>query len=173
MNISKHKEILALREELDLLEKEYKNKQSAVVDFHTNNLLTAAVKKFIEYVKGEGFEINGDENDVLIANLDGIIIRLVRKPRIFTVNMPNNERYSVSVETTLEFSINRVQPGISQDREIEQLKQSIAKVKDQFLLIDTQQFRYTLSTEEYRFGNMKAFKRSFFTFDDILKEMFS
>jgi ABC-type Zn uptake system ZnuABC Zn-binding protein ZnuA len=65
MNIAKYKEIVTLREELNYLEKEYYVQQAAVVDVKTDELLTEAVKEFIEYMKAEGFEVDGDENAIL------------------------------------------------------------------------------------------------------------
>jgi hypothetical protein len=174
MNIAKHKEILALRDELASLEKEYKEKQSKIVDLEVDKLLSAAVKEFIEYVKAEGFEVTGDEKGNVVANLEGMEIRLDRKSRIFTVYMPNREEYSVMVETTLEYANSYVPGEGTQDVELERLKKAIDKVNNQFSLLENQEFRYVLGTDQsnYRVG-FNYFKRPYVNFKDILGVMFS
>lgn len=68
MTIVKHREILDLCKEVQVLEKEYQDKQSAVVDVQTDKLLSAAVKEFIEYVQCEGFIVNGNEKAIITAD---------------------------------------------------------------------------------------------------------
>jgi hypothetical protein len=174
MNIAKHKEILALREDFMSLQQEYIDMQAAAVDHHSALLLTAAVQEFIEYVRAAGFEVTGDENGTLKAILDGIVISLDRKPRIFTVYMPNGEKYPVSIQTTLEYKVPSVPTGLSQDAEIVQIKKNIETVKAQFPLIETQQFRYILSTESNnQYTGITYGRQIFLTFNDILSVMFS
>jgi hypothetical protein len=90
--------------------------------------------------------------------------------------MPNGEQYVVSVETTLTYSRGKdYNPGrLTQDAEIQQLKENVANIKNQFSLIESQEFRYILSTEYSSTLTGLQYKRQpFLHFKDTLPIMFS
>jgi len=174
MDIKKHKEILALRTELESLNQEYTKKRSAAEDYHTDLLLTEAIKEFIAYVEKEGFSVEEDQYGIIKANLDDIEIKLDRKPRIFSISMPNVEKYSVSIDATTEEYTYKISSIYSQDTELNSLNKTIEDLKKELSLIDDQEYRYVLSYETYDRSTGVEYKRKpFLKFQDILSFMFS
>ncbi|MBO1005759.1 hypothetical protein [Pseudogracilibacillus auburnensis] len=174
MNIAKHKEILLLRSEVRSLEEDYKSKQQEVFDSRTSFLLDQATERIKVYLEEEDFEVVFDEDLSFSANLGEINIRLIRNPRIFTVSMPNNERYSVSTESDISF-LNDSYKGNNQDDEIVHLKNQIESLNGFISDIENQDIYYVLSTELYSFfkKDVEYKSKKYLDFDSIIEVMFS
>lgn len=173
MDIAKAKEINNLSKELKELQQEYLSKQKSVKVHWTKIMLESAIEAFNVYLEDQGFTVTVDEGlTSLKATLDGELpIILDRKPFIFSVSMPNGERYTVEIESDLELPYND-QSGKSQDLEISHLKRDIENVKELISLIEGQSFYYLLdmgTRNFYRSSN----KQKFTDFQEALKVMFS
>jgi hypothetical protein len=175
MNILKQKEIMSLRTEAKSLAAEYHSKQEVYLSHAKGEILDSALTRLQDFLKEQGFMVTvNDTFGHYEADLDGIFIRVARKGNTFTVNMPNGEHYSISVDTDMSFS-NEDYKGNSQDAEIEHLKKQIRSLRQNIASINKQSFSFGLHTEEkYHMGRGIEFKTlRFDRFEDIIEIMFS
>jgi hypothetical protein len=177
MNIGKQREIMRLKEEAFHLSKEYQEKKEEALEKNTPPMLDAAIEKFVSYLEGEGFTISRDKNSQLTAKSeDGIVISLDRKKTIFSVHMPNGERYNVMVKGTLrEVETPKEEYGKSQDYQIQHYQKSINESKKLLDSVRLAEYRYILHTESYSTYTQEITyeNKPFKNFDEILDVMFS
>lgn len=120
MNISKEKEILELRKQLQALENQFKEQDKTFKDNVSNQLLNAAEQMLVEYLSKQEFKIDTKQSDKghVVARLDGIWVSVTRNPRTLSIRMSNGEDYSISVESTA-VSLDVYGPKKNQDAEID------------------------------------------------------
>jgi hypothetical protein len=176
MNIAKQREIMALQNEAQSLAMEYQNKKAKDMDLRVPLFLDAAIEEFTEYLEAQGFTIHseGDEETQFLTadSGDGIIIHLNRKPRILTIKMPNGERYSVMIESTLEEVLSDNTSNYNQDSLITYYKKTIETTKKQIAAIASVNYRYVLSTEPIDGRYSTNNRRTYLSFTDVLSVMF-
>lgn len=174
MDIAKAKEIFDLNNELKELQQEYLSKQKSVKEHWTKMMLDSAIEAFNDYLEDQGFTVTADEGlTMLKATLNGELpIVLDRKPFIFSVNMPNGERYTVEIESDLKLQYNE-HSGKSQDLEICHLKRDIENVKELISLIEGQSFYYFINMETRSFYRPLSDWQKFTDFQEALEVMFS
>jgi hypothetical protein len=174
MDIAKAKGIIDLSKELKELQQVYLSKQKSVKEHWTKIMLDSAIEAFNVYLEDQGFTVTADEGLTrLKATLDGELpIILDRKPFIFSVNMPNDERYTVEIESDLKLQYNEHR-GKGQDLEISYLKRDKENVKELISLIEGQSFYYLLHMETRSFYRSLSNCQKFTNFQEALKVMFS
>lgn len=97
---------------------------------------------------------------------------LNRKRFIFSVSLPNDESYTVEVESDLNLQFNE-HSGISQDLDISHLKRDIENIKKLISLIEGQNFYYLIHMETSSSYRLVCNKQKFTDFLEALKVMFS
>jgi len=175
MNIAKQKEIIDLRKEVNALQEEYQALEKKVVEENTALLLDSGIKEFVEYVENEGFVINGDPSAIsyFTAEYESMSITVDRKERIFSVHMPNGERYSVSVEKNTGYTPYKEKSSMSQNLELETLQNQIEEVKKLIESVHHTKFKYVLGTESIEYNGLQFDHIVFDKFSEVLEKMFS
>jgi cell division protein FtsB len=175
MNLTKQREIMALKAEVEELKNEFIRKRNASYDQQAPVLLDAAFSELMTFLEGEGFTATENHQGIITATSEeGIVITIDKKPRIFSVSMPNMEHYSVSIESTLEdFPLAHPSSSEKQDAQIQTYKNDIEKLKKQINTLETVAYRYILSIEP-RDGNYDNHeKRTYLQVSSIISAMFS
>lgn len=175
MNIAKQREIMALKNEAEELNRSYTAMKEDALNQQTHRLLDAAFSELMDFLTQEGFTATENHHGIITAaSEDGIIISIDKKPRIFSVSMPNYERYSVSITSTLE-AVPLLQPKASdsQDDQIWTYKQTIESLQTQMNSIDNAEYSYVLSKEPRDGVYTGRESVAYPDFSAILREMFS
>lgn len=179
MNIAKQQELLVLQREVLDLETKYNETNAILLSNATASMLSDAIQELRRFLEDEGFTIDGRiiegaEYQVSAILEPGVSVQISRKPRIFSLRMSNGENYSVSVESTLEplatFDFNVTG---NQDTTISRFKNRLTEVRKLTDSLELQEFRYITGSEIYRNGDIEYPRKSYRTFKDALKVMFS
>lgn len=173
MNIAKQKEIMFLTKELRRLESICGENNEKFLKIKTRVMIDHAIDRLITYLQGEDFSVNAAENgNYIIAKQDEMSIFIDRKPSIFTVRMPNDENYTVSIQGSLSFSKYVERNADKQDYIIEKLNEHIDTIHKTIGDISNQKVQYRLS-EESRYSAQDYHTTFYDNFEQVLAVMFS